>query len=76
MLILTYINTYDYVFLNLYSQRILREIFDILENITDWCFLGWYRMKSVASPNLTFLCFKAVLQVSIRKFCVDLLHVN
>ena len=73
MFILTYINTYHYVFLNVYSQRILREILDILENITDWCFLGWYRMKSVASPVLTFLCFKAVLQLYIRIVGVNLL---
>ena len=63
MFILTYIHTYYYVFLNVYSQRILREIFNILENITDWCFRGWYRTRWVASPTLTFLCFKAVLQL-------------
>ena len=60
----TDIHTHNYVIYSLMCTRkeFLRETLDILVNITDWCFLGWYRMKWVASPVLTFLCLKAVLQ--------------
>ena len=30
-------------------KEFLREILDNLVNITGWCFLGWFRMKWVAS---------------------------
>ena len=47
MFILTDIHTYDFVYLNVYSLTI--SPLNVLANITDCCFLGWYWMKWVAS---------------------------
>ena len=53
-------------------QQFLREILDILVNFPDCCFLEWHWMKWVSSPVLTFSCFKAVLQLQIRIYKLEL----
>ena len=66
MFMLSDIHTYDSVHLNVYLPAI--STLSILVNITDCCFIGWYRMKWLASPVLMFLYFKAVLQLLKRFF--------
>ena len=68
MFMFTDIHTHDSVHPNVYSLTI--STLNILVNITDGCFIGWYWMKWVASPVLKFLCFKAVLQLYFVLTCL------
>ena len=67
MFVLTDIHTQDSVHLNVYSLTI--STLNILVNITDCCFIGWYWMKWEVSPVLEFLRFKAVLQLYFVLTC-------
>ena len=60
---LTDIHTHDSVHLNVYLLAI--STLSILVNIINCCFIGWYWMKWVASPVLTFLCFKILIVIKI-----------
>ena len=53
-----------------FRKEFLREILDILVNVTGRCFLGWYQMKLLASPVLTFL-FQSIIAVMNWIFCVN-----
>ena len=66
MFLLTDIHTHDSVPLNVYSLTI--STLNILVNITNCCFIGWYWMTWVASLVLKFLVSKLYCSYELEFF--------